>query len=342
VAQIGRSICHFLRTLGEPLSDSFFLDPDLVEAVCLAHDLGHPPFGHAGERALRRVMDPWGGFEGNAQTLRILTGAMYEDGSGARGMQPTRALLDGVLKYKTCFGQYRRPPANHFLYDDQADVVRFVMGGAKVPRALTPGPRLNAFRSLECQIMDWADDIAYSLHDIVDGVKTGTLTRDALERWGERTKPDTEGAGLLHALLRAVRDGTVEGVFSQRIGALITACSLRERDGFLSGKTNRHRFELAIRPGARRLVRFYKRIAGDVIFAGSRIRQLERRANEVVGALWRSEAGRRGGSGTLPPAVAARLRKARGEARKARARCDWIAGLTDAGALRIHAGWQSA
>ena len=73
VAQIGRSICHYLRTLGSPLNEDFHIDSDLVEAVCLAHDLGHPPFGHSGERTLQELMQPWGGFEGNAQTLHLLT-----------------------------------------------------------------------------------------------------------------------------------------------------------------------------------------------------------------------------------------------------------------------------
>ena len=66
VAQIGRSICQFLRTANGPLKDDFYIDSDLVEAVCLAHDLGHPPFGHSGERTLQELMVGWGGFEGNA------------------------------------------------------------------------------------------------------------------------------------------------------------------------------------------------------------------------------------------------------------------------------------
>src|ERR1035437_8381383 len=72
VAQICRSICHFLGTVKGPLRDDFFIDSDLVEAVCLAHDMGHPPFGHSGERTLQELMARLGGFEGNAQTVHIL------------------------------------------------------------------------------------------------------------------------------------------------------------------------------------------------------------------------------------------------------------------------------
>ncbi|HTX65778.1 MAG TPA: dNTP triphosphohydrolase, partial [Opitutaceae bacterium] len=100
VAQVGRSICQFLLSRGRPLRDDFQIDSDLVEAACLAHDLGHPPIGHAGERTLQELMRPHGGFEGNAQTLRLLTETIYQNESGVRGLQPSRALLDGVLKYK--------------------------------------------------------------------------------------------------------------------------------------------------------------------------------------------------------------------------------------------------
>src|SRR5476649_2338333 len=121
VAQIGRSICQYLQVKGGLLRDDFRIDGDLVEAVCLAHDLGHPPFGHSGERTLQELMGRWGGFEGNAQTLHLLIETMYQDRAGVRGMQPTRSLMDGVLKYKTLHGQFRAPPTNHFLYDSQKE-----------------------------------------------------------------------------------------------------------------------------------------------------------------------------------------------------------------------------
>ena len=78
VAQIGRSICHFLYVKeNDSFSEDYFIDPDLVEAICLAHDLGHPPFGHAGERILHKLMTKYGGFEGNAQTLRLVAENLY-------------------------------------------------------------------------------------------------------------------------------------------------------------------------------------------------------------------------------------------------------------------------
>ena len=182
VAQIGRSICHYLRVQGGPLREDFHIDGELVEGVCLAHDLGHPPFGHSGERTLQELMLPYGGFEGNAQTLHLLTSTLYENETGMRGMQATRALLDGVLKYKKLFREFPTPPENHFLYDTQEGVRAFVFDEA-IPAVLQTGELLNGFKSVECQIMDWADDAAYSLNDIVDGVKAGFLTIERIEQW---------------------------------------------------------------------------------------------------------------------------------------------------------------
>ena len=88
VAQIGRSICAFLRSRSDLLDEGCFIDADLVEAACLAHDLGHPPFGHAGERTLHALMQEYGGFEGNAQTLRMLTDTIFSN--QGKGMDPTR------------------------------------------------------------------------------------------------------------------------------------------------------------------------------------------------------------------------------------------------------------
>jgi len=200
VAQIGRSICHFLASSEclsrKLLAEDFFIDGDLVEAVCLAHDLGHPPFGHSGERTLQELMRGHGGFEGNAQTLRLLGETIFESETDVRGMQPTRALLDGVLKYKKLYREFGEDkPVNHFLYDSQERQRAFVFDGRKIPGELREGEELNAFKSVECQIMDWADDAAYSLNDVVDGVKAGFLTIERIEAWAAKTAGFWETGG---------------------------------------------------------------------------------------------------------------------------------------------------
>jgi len=341
VAQIGRSICHFLRRQGGALTEDFFIDGDLVEAVCLAHDLGHPPFGHSGERTLQELMLPWGGFEGNAQTLHLLTETMYQNESGVRGMQATRALLDGVLKYKKLFAEFPTPPANHFLYDPQAAVRAFVFGGAAVPAALHAGEQLNAFKSVECQIMDWADDAAYSLNDIVDGVKAGFLTVERIEAWATGEALDAERQAWLDGLLAAVRGDRLENVFSAKIGAFITACRLRERKNFMSAATNRYRYELVVGPAAEREAMFYKKMANDIIFESPQLQQMEHKARKVMVELWDSAwknyVERKGRIiHILPPRVGKLIAGETTEAGKARQICDWLAGLTDGMIVRTY------
>jgi len=303
--------------------------------------MGHPPFGHSGERTLQELMGRWGGFEGNAQTLHLLIETMYQDRSGVRGMQPTRALMDGVLKYKTLHGQFSAPPTHHFLYDAQKGVLGFVFDGARVPRSLPPGEKLNRFKSVECQIMDWADDAAYSLNDIVDGVKTGFLTVDRIQAWADEKVADALDLRLLDELLDAVRTERLEGIFSARIGAFITACRLRERENFMARRTNRYRYELVVAPEAMRQSLFYKALANDIIFESPQLQQMEHKARKVLFDLWDScwrnyvEPGPRVVR-ILPPAIGALVDGAKGKRAKARQICDWLAGLTDGMIVRTY------
>ena len=144
-------------------------DTDLVEAACLAHDLGHPPFGHTGEYVLHELMRPYGGFEGNAQSFRILT-RLERKHEAYTGLNLTYQTLDAILKYKTCIDEAALAaasdgPAKGFYADDRA-LVETIM------QCTGNGDR----RSFECQIMDVADDIAYSVHDLEDSLKAGLLT----------------------------------------------------------------------------------------------------------------------------------------------------------------------
>ena len=142
---------------------------DLVEAACLAHDLGHPPFGHTGEEVLHELMRSYGGFEGNAQTFRILT-QLERKHEAYVGLNLTYQTLDSILKYKTCIDEaalavVEAGPVKGFYADDQALV-------EAIGQRTGNGNR----RSFECQIMDVADDIAYSVHDLEDSLKAGLLT----------------------------------------------------------------------------------------------------------------------------------------------------------------------
>lgn len=341
VAQIGRSICNYLKSRGGPLSDEFFIDGDLVEAVCLAHDLGHPPFGHSGERTLQELMGAHGGFEGNAQTLHLLTETMYQNESGVRGMNPSRALMDGVLKYKKLYREFEVPPANHFLYDPQEVYRGFVFGKRAIPEALHAEEDLNLFKSVECQIMDWADDAAYSLNDIVDGVKAGFLTVERIEGWAAQEEIDAAKQGHLDALFSAIRNDRLENVFAMKIGRFIEATRLRERKNFMADLTARYRYELVVGPEAEAEAAFYKKMANDIIFESPQLQQMEHKARGVLCALWEScwrnyvERGPRV-INILPPRIGRLIEGAETSEAKARQICDWLAGLTDGMIVRTY------
>ncbi|HWA85747.1 MAG TPA: deoxyguanosinetriphosphate triphosphohydrolase, partial [Opitutus sp.] len=253
----------------------------------------------------------------------------------------TRALLDGVLKYKKLFREFPAAPRNHFLYDTQEAVRSFVLGGAVIPPGLHAGENLNAFKSIECQIMDWADDAAYSLNDIVDGVRAGFLTIERVEQWAAGEPVDAPRRRQLDALFDAIRGDRLENVFSRRIGAFITACRLRERDNFMAAKTNRYRFELLVSPEIEREALFYKKMANDIIFESPQIQQIEHKARKVLFDLWDStwrnyvEKGPRV-INILPTRVGKLIDAETTPAGKARQICDYLAGLTDGMIVRTY------
>ncbi len=341
VAQIGRSICAWLISRGDPLGDDFYIDSDLVEACSLAHDMGHPPFGHSGERTLQELMKRRGGFEGNAQTLHLLCETIYQNESGVKGMQPTRALLDGVLKYKKLYTEFATPPLNHFIYDGQAPVRDWVFGGAKIPGSLMRDDTLNDFKSVECQIMDWADDAAYSLNDIVDGVRAGFLTVERVERWADGETIGAAEQRHLDTLFDALRRDRLENTFSKKIGVFIQACRLKPRDNFMAEKTNRYKYDLVVEETALSEAAFFKKMANDIIFESPQLEQLEYKARVVINALynaiWENYAERNERVIRILPANVSRLIEAeKTQDGKARRICDFLAGQTDGMVVRTY------
>ncbi len=156
--------------IGRELGEEIGCDPDLVDAACLAHDIGHSPFGHNGEAALNQLAAPYGGFEGNAQSLRLLT--RLEPKVAGAGLNLTRATLDATLKYPW-FGE---PGTKFGVYAEDAEVFNWIKQGAPAGR-----------RCLEAQVMDWADDVAYSVHDLEDGFHAGLITFENLKSEAERS-----------------------------------------------------------------------------------------------------------------------------------------------------------
>ena len=150
--------------IGRELGESLGADPDLMETACLSHDLGHPPFGHNGEEALAEVAKDHGGFEGNAQSFRLLTRieAKTVDADGLSvGLNLTRASLDAATKYPW---PRSKNPRKFGVYDDDVEIFNWVRQGAPADT-----------QCIEAQIMDWSDDCAYSVHDLEDAIFSGNV-----------------------------------------------------------------------------------------------------------------------------------------------------------------------
>lgn len=184
VAQVGRRLTQYLKKHFPQELVNLGLDPDLTEAAGLAHDLGHPPFGHAAERELNSLMCPFGGFEGNAQTFRIVTKIGFkkpsrrpppaaETRAQLPGFDLTRASLASILKYPAAPGESlptgaslpdRSAATKIGVYPSEKAIYTFAREG-EIPGVLAPTAIL----------MDWADDISYAVHDIEDHVRVGLI-----------------------------------------------------------------------------------------------------------------------------------------------------------------------
>ncbi|MDR7300896.1 deoxyguanosinetriphosphate triphosphohydrolase [Haloactinomyces albus] len=342
VAQIGRGIAHELGA-----------DVDVVDTAGLAHDLGHPPFGHNGEEALHALAEGCGGFEGNAQSLRILTRLepkLVDSGGTGRGLNLTRASLDAATKYP-----WPKQPGNtkFGVYDSDLDVFEWMRQGAPAGQ-----------RCLEAQIMDWADDVAYSVHDVEDGVHSGRISLRALARPEERTEivrmaakhfrhetrsPETvellEPAAMELVELPAVAavldyDGSLQAqvalkrLTSELVGRFATAAVSDTRSAFGPGPLTRYRAALVLPKKVVAEVTVLKAVALRYVMSDPERLRLQRRQRVVLTELVRALV--ETAPGSLDPALAMAWRGADDDSARLRVVLDQVASLTDAQASAWH------
>lgn len=272
VAQIGRSLVNFIN---KTVFHEAAVDMDLVEGICLAHDLGNPPYGHPGEAMLNDLMKQAGGFEGNAQTLKIIAEQLHEDLEGDQGMKPSRAFLDGILKYKVLWSD--RKKESKFLYDDQVKYLDFV-NDSDIHYPET---------SFECQIMNWADDVAYSLHDLSDGYLAGFVNRKEIERWAQDENLKSGDDKHLETVIEKLdHREDFDRYLASRTGRFIEGAKVIVREHPLAKKTNRYKYAIEIDPEVEAENSLYKRLAVALIFRSPQLEQLEFKGRYILKRLF--------------------------------------------------------
>lgn len=350
VAQIGRQIAQMLGC-----------NPDVVDTACLAHDLGHPPFGHNGERALATIAHDIGGFEGNAQTLRILTRLepkIFLPNGQSDGLNLTRASLDAAVKYPWTYAQAAQHNKGErslkfCVYPDDEPVFRWLREGA--PAGRTP---------IECQVMDLSDDIAYSVHDMEDAIAIGafdpaqlrsthTIDRivEATRAWyGTQWDPDL----LVAAFNRLQRIGAfpdgfdgsrralahLKNVTSTLIGRFAESVEAFTRETHGPGPLVRYNANLAVPQATRYEILVLKGIAVYFVMAPREqepVHDAEQRIMRDLVAVMMARAPEP--SEALEAVFLEDWYRASNDEERLRVAIDQVASLTDASAMALHVLW---
>jgi dGTPase len=324
--------------IGRELGAALGCDPDLVDTACLAHDLGHPPFGHNGELALDEAAQGCGGFEGNAQSFRLLT--RLEVKVEGAGLNLTRACLDAATKYPWVSDGRKK----YGVYADDADVFDWVRSGV-----------VGESRCLESQVMDWADDVAYSVHDLEDGIVAGLIDLAGLQGQREEIAAlagEHFSAAAVSELVAAfdglvaedwwprAYDGTggsqvaLKNCTSALIGRFCRAAELATRSAYGDGDLAGHGPRLVVPDRERLECALLKAVTMRFVMGRPEAAALQSREREVIGELVALLVDR--APDELEPYFQEQWAVAADDAARLRVVVDQVAGLTDAAALGVH------
>lgn len=331
--------------IGRELGSALGCDPDLVDTACLSHDLGHPPFGHNGETELNRLAADIGGFEGNAQTFRLLTRLEPKAFSPVDGPRPnesiglnlTRASLDAASKYPWV----REVNQSKFgVYEDDVDVFTWVRNG-----------RTDNQTTFEAQVMDWSDDVSYSVHDVEDGIHAGHIEIGILDSNSGRAEiievaqewygNHFDGAALDAALSRLNElpswpheytadlkgHAAMKNLTSTLVGRFCLAAQRATRERYPNEILTRYNAELVVPDEARYEVTALKALAARFVMsrqgADDFYRQQRQMINDLFGTLIANP------ETHLEPLYAGLWRAASSDSLQKRAVIDQVAALTD-------------
>jgi dGTPase len=331
--------------VGRELGAALGADPDLMEGACLAHDIGHPPFGHNGEEALNLLAKSCGGFEGNAQSIRLLirleAKTVLPDGKSI-GLNLTRASLDAATKYPWS----RVENAKKFgVYEDDLEIFNWYRQGAKSGQV-----------SMEAQIMDWSDDVAYSVHDLEDSLVSGQVKLDQLSNdlpklfkvaqqvyLADITQAEMEKAlASLQQLSCWPRyyDGThrslarLKDLASQLIGRFAQAAEVATQEKYGDADLTRYNANLEVPRAQRVEVALLKSMAGHYVINAddSQIRYAgqQKLLTELVEAILETA------PNSLESFFLQDWNRAENDQQRLRVVIDQVASLTDPGALSLH------
>ncbi|MBA4495726.1 anti-phage deoxyguanosine triphosphatase [Paenactinomyces guangxiensis] len=354
VAQIARGIVIHLNANHPVFKEDYALDASLIEAAALAHDLGHPPFGHRGEEALHKCMQHYGGFEGNAHTFRILTRL---EGDKENGLNLTRALLLSIMKYPillddaVCPKQYVKqgkvhpPKASAFLCDQEAfawTLASFTQEEREFfMKTIKPSDRhlQTINKTLECSIIELADDIAYGTHDVEDSINLGLIRIAQLKELMDPVYRKNKYPELIHAFkeldqLDPDQDQLkyrLKKIFSAIISTLITRLCVEIRNKPVSPRL---KYQVQLPPDLRLLLDQLKQLVVDKVIDSQKVQTVAWKGSYIIQQLFEAFMNE---PKLLPENDRNQMEFTFSDEERARIVCDYIAGMTDSFAMKMYA-----